>query len=224
MLNRRHQEASHGPSELDARIQNFELAANMQVEAMQQIDLSGESEATKKLYGLDNEITEEFGKQCLIARRLLESGVRFVHLIRNDWDHHSRLNKLLTKTTQETDQPVAALVQDLKRRGLLDDTLVIWAGEFGRLPVAQGADGRDHNPHGFSFWMAGGGIKGGTVHGATDDFGYKAIENPVTVADFHATVMHLLGLDHTQVTYDFEGRDESLTGVEPAEVIHDILA
>lgn len=109
-------------------------------------------------------------------------------------------------------------------RGLLEDTLVIWAGEFGRLPVSQGADGRDHNPHGFSFWMAGGGIKGGTVHGATDDFGYKAIENPVTVADFHATVMHLLGLDHTQVTYDFEGRDESLTGVEPAEVIHDILA
>jgi hypothetical protein len=224
MLNRQHQEASHGPSDLDARIQNFELAANMQVEAMQQIDLSVESEATKKLYGLDNKITEKFGKQCLVARRLLESGVRFVHLIRNDWDHHGKLKQLLTKSTQETDQPVAALVQDLKLRGLLDSTLVIWAGEFGRLPVAQGPDGRDHNPFGFSFWMAGGGIRGGTVYGATDDFGYQAVENPVTVADFHATVMHLMGLDHTRVTHEFEGRDESLTGVEPAEVIHDILA
>lgn len=224
MLNRQHQKASHGPSDLDARIQNFELAANMQVEAMQQVDLSVESEATKKLYGLDNKITEKFGKQCLIARRLLESGVRFVHLIRNDWDHHSNLNAGLTQSTQETDQPVAALVQDLKLRGLLDSTLVIWAGEFGRMPTAEGLDGRDHNPHGFSFWMAGGGIKGGTVYGATDEFGYKTVKNPVTVADFHATVMHLLGLDHTRVTHEFEGRDESLTGVENAEVIHDILA
>ncbi len=223
MLNRQHQEASHGPSALDARIQNFELAANMQLEAMEQVDLSGESEATKKLYGLDNKITEKFGNQCLIARRLLESGVRFVHLIRNDWDHHGNLSNLLTKSTQETDQPVAALVQDLKLRGLLDSTLVIWAGEFGRLPVAQGTDGRDHNPHGFSFWMAGGGVRGGTVYGATDDFGYKAVSNPVTVADFHATVLHLLGLDHTRLTHEFEGRDESLTGVENAEVIYDIL-
>jgi hypothetical protein len=224
MLNRRHQESRSSSLDLDARIQNFELAANMQVEAMQQVDLSVESAATKKLYGLDNKITEKFGKQCLIARRLLESGVRFVHLIRNDWDHHSNLNARLTQSTQETDQPVAALVQDLKLRGMLDSTLVIWAGEFGRLPVVQGLDGRDHNPYGFSFWMAGGGIKGGTVYGATDEFGYKTVENPVTVADFHATVLHLLGLDHTRVTHEFEGRDESLTGVEPAEVIHDILA
>jgi hypothetical protein len=224
MLNRQHQETRRSSLDLDARIQNFELAANMQVEAMQKVDLSGESEATKKLYGLDNEITEKFGKQCLIARRLLESGVRFVHLIRNDWDHHSDLNNRLAQSTQETDQPVSALVQDLKRRGLLDSTLVIWAGEFGRLPVVQGLDGRDHNPFGYTFWMAGGGIKGGTVYGATDEFGYATVENPVTVADFHATVLHLLGLDHTRVTHEFEGRDESLTGVEPAEVIHDILA
>ncbi len=224
MLNRRHREMSAGHSDLDARIHNFELAAHMQLEAMQQVDLSNESEATKDLYGLNDTITEKFGKQCLIARRLLESGVRFVHLIRNDWDHHSKLTQLLTQSTQETDQPVAALVQDLKLRGLLDSTLVIWAGEFGRLPTAEGLDGRDHNPHGFSFWMAGGGVKGGTVYGATDEFGYAAVENPVTVADFHATVLHLLGLDHTRVTYEFEGRDESLTGVEPAEVIHDILA
>ena len=224
MLNRRHQEATHGLSALDARIQNFELAANMQLEAMQQIDLSGESEAIRKLYGLDNKITEKFGKQCLVARRLLESGVRFVHLIRNDWDHHSDLHNRLTQSTQETDIPVAALVHDLKVRGLLEDTLVIWAGEFGRLPVSQGADGRDHNPFGFSFWMAGGGVRGGTIHGATDEFGYAAVEDPVTMADFHATVMHLLGLDHTRVTYEFEGRDESLTGVERAEVIHNILA
>ena len=224
MLNRQHQKSRSGLPDLDARIQNFELAARMQVEAMEQVDLSKESDATKKLYGLDNEITQKFGNQCLIARRLLESGVRFVHLIRNDWDHHGKLKQLLTKSTQETDQPVAALVQDLKLRGLLDSTLVIWAGEFGRLPVAQGPDGRDHNPFGYSFWMAGGGIKGGTIYGATDEFGYAAVENPVTVADFHATVMHLLGLDHTRVTYEFEGRDESLTGVEPAEVISDIIA
>lgn len=224
MLNRQHQETRHDLPELDARIQNFELAARMQVEAMEKVDLSKESEATKKLYGLDNEITKKFGNQCLIARRLLESGVRFVHLIRNDWDHHSRLNERLTQSTQETDQPVAALVQDLKLRGLLDSTLVIWAGEFGRLPVAQGPDGRDHNPFGFSFWMAGGGIRGGTVYGATDDFGYAAVQNPVTVADFHATVMHLMGLDHKRVSYEFEGRDETLTGVEPAEVIQGILA
>tara|TARA_B100001123_G_C15307214_1_gene1023098 strand:- start:448 stop:1881 length:1434 start_codon:yes stop_codon:yes gene_type:complete len=224
MLNRQHQESRPSLADLDARVQNFELAARMQVEAIQKVDLSTESVATKKLYGLDNRITEKFGKQCLIARRLLESGVRFVHLIRNDWDHHSNLNNLLTKSTQETDQPVAALVQDLKRRGLLDDTLVIWAGEFGRLPVVQGLDGRDHNPFGYTFWMAGGGIRGGTIYGATDEFGYRTVENPVTVADFHATVLHLLGLDHRRVTYEFEGRDESLTGVENAEVIHDILA
>jgi len=175
------------------------------------------------MYGLENEATKKFGTQCLTARRLIESGVRFVHLIRNDWDHHGGLKEKLSRSCLETDQPVAALLKDLKQRGLLDQTLVIWAGEFGRLPVAQGNDGRDHNPYGFSFWMAGGGVKGGTVHGATDEFGYSAVENKVSMADFHATVLHLLGLDHKKVTFDFEGREESLTGVEPARVVKEIL-
>ena len=147
-----------------------------------------------------------------------------MHLIRDDWDHHSKLKESLTRSCDQTDQPVAALVKDLKQRGLLDSTLVIWAGEFGRLPVVQGSDGRDHNPYGFSFWMAGGGIRGGTVHGATDDFGYAAVQDKVTMADFHATVLHLLGLDHKKVTFDYDGRAESLTGVEPARVIQEILA
>ena len=223
-LNRHHQQTRADLSQLDARIQNFELAARMQVEALRSMDLTGESETTRKLYGLDKEITEKFGKQCLIARRLVESGVRFVHLIRNDWDHHGGLKEKLAKSCAETDQPVAALLKDLKARGLLDSTLVIWAGEFGRLPVAEGGSGRDHNPYGFSFWMAGGGVKGGTVHGATDEFGYASVENKVSMADFHATVLNLLGLDHKKVTFDFEGRAESLTGVEPARVVKQILA
>lgn len=223
-LNLRHFERRKELSELDARIKNFELAAHMQVEALRRVDLSGETSATRRLYGLDKEFTKKFGTQCLIARRLVESGVRFVHLIRFDWDHHSSLRNNLIKSTRETDRPVAGLLQDLRQRGLLDTTLVIWAGEFGRMPVVEGSDGRDHNPHGFTFWMAGGGVKGGTVHGATDEFGYAAIENKVTVADFHATVLHLLGLDHKRVTYPYDGRDESLTGVEPAKVVREILA
>src|SRR5436190_12829273 len=174
-LNRRHQQARRDLSQLDARIQNFELAARMQVEAFRNTDLSGESESTRRLYGLENETTKKFGAQCLIARRLVESGVRFVHLIRNDWDHHGGLKEKLAKSCAETDQPVAALLKDLKQRGLLDSTLVIWAGEFGRLPVAEGGSGRDHNPYGVSFWLARGGVKGGTVHGSTDDCGYAAV-------------------------------------------------
>jgi hypothetical protein len=223
-LNRRHQVARRELTQLDARIQNFELAARMQVEALRSMNLTGESESTKKSYGLDNEVTQKFGTQCLIARRLVESGVRFVHLIRNDWDHHGQLKEKLAKSCAETDGPVAALIKDLKQRGLLDSTLVIWAGEFGRLPVAEGGSGRDHNPYGFSFWMAGGGIKGGTTYGSTDEFGYASVENKVTMADFHATVLHLLGLDFKKVTFDYEGRDESLTGVEPARVVKEILA
>jgi hypothetical protein len=222
-LNRHHQQTRRDLSQLDARIQNFELAARMQVEALRNMDLAGESAAMRQMYGLENEATKKFGTQCLTARRLIESGVRFVHLIRNDWDHHGGLKEKLSRSCLETDQPVAALLKDLKQRGLLDQTLVIWAGEFGRLPVAQGNDGRDHNPYGFSFWMAGGGVKGGTVHGATDEFGYSAVENKVSMADFHATVLHLLGLDHKKVTFDFEGREESLTGVEPARVVKEIL-
>src|SRR5258706_4353231 len=223
-LNRRHPQVRRDPSQPDARIPNFELAARMQVEALRNTDLSGESESTRHLYGLDNETTQKFGAQCLIARRLVESGVRFVHLIRNDWDHHGGLKEKLAKSCAETDLPVAALLKDLKQRGLLDSTLVIWAGEFGRLPVAEGGTGRDHNPYGFSFWLAGGGVRGGTVYGSTDEFGYAAVDNKVTMADFHATVMHLLGLDFHKVTYDYEGRAESLTGVEPARVVKEIMA
>lgn len=223
-LNRRHLNARPGLGELDARIRNFELAARMQVSALERVDLSRETPSTRRMYGLEDDATKRFGAQCLIARRLVESGVRFVHLIRNDWDHHGQLKEKLTRSTRETDRPVAGLVQDLKLRGLLDSTLVIWAGEFGRLPVVQGADGRDHNPYGFSFWMAGGGIRGGTVYGATDEFGYAAVEDKVRMSDFHATVLHLLGLDHEEVTYLFEGRDETLTLPEGARVVDGILA
>ncbi len=223
-LNRRHQAARAGLSELDARIQNFELAARMQVEAFKYVDLATESEATRRLYGLDRDPTKAFGTQCLTARRLLESGVRFVHLVRNDWDHHADIPKNLPKSCAETDQPIAALLIDLKQRGLLDDTLVIWTGEFGRLPVVQGGSGRDHNPFGFSFWLAGGGIRGGMTYGATDEFGYAAVENPVTVHDLHATVMHVLGLEDQKVTFDFEGRNETITGAVGGNVVSALLA
>jgi hypothetical protein len=223
-LNRRHRLERAECGELDARIQSFELAARMQVEAMDRVDISGESAATRTLYGLDRDETRGFGMQCLTARRLVEAGVRFVHLIRNDWDHHGKLREKLSQSCAETDQPVAGLLADLKARGLLETTLVIWAGEFGRLPVVEGSDGRDHNPFGFSFWMAGSGVRAGTTYGRTDDFGYAAVEGAVTMADFHATVLHLLGLDHRKVRFDHEGREESLTGTEPARVVQEILA
>src|SRR5262245_60765470 len=223
-LNRRHQMARADVSELDARIQNFELAARMQIEAFKYVDLAAESESTRTLYGLDRDVTKAFGTQCLTARRLLESGVRFVHLVRNDWDHHADIPKNLPKSCAETDQPIAALLSDLKQRGLLEDTLVIWTGEFGRLPVVQGGSGRDHNPFGFTFWLAGGGVRGGMTYGATDDFGYAAAQDPVTVHDLHATILHLLGLDDRQVTFAFEGRDETLTGAEGGHVVQPLLA
>jgi hypothetical protein len=222
--NRRHREGRAEVTQLDARIQNYELAARMQVEAMRQLDLAGESDATRRLYGLDDPVTEDFGRRCLLARRLVESGVRFVHVVRFDWDHHAALKKGLTKSCAETDRPVAGLLRDLKSRGLLDSTLVVWTGEFGRLPVAEGADGRDHNPYGYSFWLAGGGVKAGTLLGATDEFGYKAISNPVRTADLHATLLHLLGLHHDRLAFDFEGREETLTGVEPARVVRELVA
>jgi hypothetical protein len=223
-LNRRHQQSRMSLGELDARIQNFELAARMQVEALRHVQLDAEPRSIRELYGLDRDTTRAFGTQCLTARRLLEAGVRFVHLVRDDWDHHSNLTRNLTQSCAQTDQPVAALLQDLKQRGMLEDTLVVWTGEFGRLPVAQGADGRDHNPFGFSFWLAGGGVRGGTVHGATDDFGYAAVENPVSVHDLHATVLHALGLNDREMTFDFEGRAESLTGAEGGRVVRELLS
>ena len=223
-LNRRHQEARGGLTELDARIQNFELAARMQIEAFKHVDLAKESAVTRRLYGLDEEKTKPFGTQCLIARRLIEAGVRFVHLVRNDWDHHADIPRNLTKSCLETDQPIAALLTDLKQRGLLNDTLVIWTGEFGRLPVVQGGSGRDHNPFGFSFWLAGGGIRGGMTYGATDDFGYAAVENPMSVHDLHATVLHLLGLNDQKLTFDFDGRAETLTGPDGGIVVKALFA
>ncbi|MCI0534756.1 MAG: DUF1501 domain-containing protein [Verrucomicrobiales bacterium] len=214
-------------SELDARIASFELAFRMQREASEAFDLSRESAATRQLYGIDGPVTEMFGRQCLMARRLVERGVRFVQLFdaprNNAWDHHSGLREDLPKRCAAVDQPIAALLTDLKSLGLLQDTLVLWGGEFGRTPTAEGTNGREHHPFGFTMWMAGGGVKGGTVHGATDDFGWHAVQDKVHVHDLHATILHLMGLDHTRLTYHYAGRDFRLTDVY-GKVVHDILA
>jgi hypothetical protein len=222
-MNRLHQRSREDLSELDSRISNYELAAKMQISATNLVDITDESEETKRLYGLDNDETAEYGMRCLLARRMIERGVRFVNLVNGDWDHHGRIVEGLKKVCLRTDKGIAALLVDLKRRGLLDSTLVIWGGEFGRLPVVERRDGRDHNPWGFSLWLAGGGVKRGLVYGSTDEFGYATVEKPVTHSDLHATFLHLLGLDHKKLTYDYEGRAESLTGVNPAKVLHDIL-
>ena len=227
-LNRRHAARFPENTELTARIANFEIAARMQTAVPEALDLSGESEATKKLYGLDNPVAEEYGRRCLLARRLVERGVRFVQLFLNGqpWDTHDKNAERLKGLCARTDQPSAALVRDLKARGLLDSTVVLWTGEFGRLPVSQGKDGRDHNRHAFSLWVAGGGFKAGCVHGATDEFGYKSVQDVVTVSDFHATLLHTLGLDHRRLTFPHEGRAASLTDadVTDAEVVRALLA
>jgi arylsulfatase A-like enzyme len=180
-----------------------------------------------QLYGLDDPITEDFGRQCLMARRFLEHGVRFVQVTHSDsevqWDQHSNLYQGHMKNAAEVDKPIAGFLADLKSRGLLKDTLVLWGGEFGRTPTAQGNDGRDHNPHGFTMWMAGGGVKAGMAYGATDDYGYYAVENKMHVNDLHATILHLLGLDHQKLTYRYAGRDFRLTDVA-GQVAKDILA
>jgi hypothetical protein len=215
-LNRAHLERHVGNSELEARIANFEIAAQMQTAVPEALDLASESESTRRMYGLDRPEAREYGTRCLMARRLIERGVRFVQLFLSGqpWDTHSKNAETLKSLCAQTDQPSAALVKDLKQRGLLDDTIVIWTGEFGRLPVSQGKDGRDHNRHGFSLWIAGGGFKRGYVHGTTDDFGYAAVEDIVTVHDLQATLLHALGLDHRKLTYPHEGRDDSLTDAE----------
>ena len=221
-LNEIDMEKHPGNSELAARISSYELAYRMQGCAPEAIDLSSESEATKKLYGLDEEITEPFGRQCLMARRLVERGVRFVQLFQgglgnqntDTWDAHSNLVENHTQHAAESDLPIAALLTDLKAHGLLDTTLIVWHGEFGRMPISQRGVGRDHNPGAMTAWMAGAGIKGGQVIGATDDFGYKALEQPVSAHDLHATMLHLLGMDHTELTYRFSGRDHRLTDVD----------
>lgn len=227
-MNRIHQARHVANSELDARIANFELAARMQTSVPEILDLSTETEETQKLYGLDDPATEEYGRRCLLARRLIEKGVRFVQLFLSGqpWDTHSRNAESLKGLCRRTDQPSAALVTDLKRRGLLDSTIVLWTGEFGRLPVSQDTDGRDHNRHAFSLWLAGGGFKAGHVHGSTDEFGYRAEQDVVTVHDLHATLFDALGLDHVGLTYPHEGRDDSLTDVvvSNARIVRELLA
>jgi len=227
-FNRAHLERHPENSELTARISNVETAARMQLAVPDVVDLSQETEETKKMYGLDNPKTREYGERCLLARRLVEKGVRFVQIFMKGqpWDTHSKNAESLKGLCGTTDQPSAALVKDLKQRGLLESTIVLWTGEFGRLPVSQGADGRDHNRHGFSLWLAGGGFKGGYIHGATDPFGYKSVEQPVSVHDLHATLLNVLGLDHKQLTYPHEGRDASLTDadVTKARVVAELLA
>jgi hypothetical protein len=215
-------------SKLEAAISNYELAFRMQTAVPGLMDLKGETEATRKLYGLDDPQCKTFAHECLVARRLVERGVRFIEVVcpRVDgdrWDQHSNLRSGHANNAVAVDRPIAGLLKDLKSRGLLDSTLVIWGGEFGRTPMAQGTDGRDHNPYGFTMWMAGGGIKGGTVYGATDDYGYYAVENKVTVHDLHATMLHLLGMDHKRLTYRFSGRDMRLTDVS-GEIVQGILA
>ena len=214
-------------SELNARIASFELAFRMQREAPEAFDLAQESPATHQLYGTDKPATEMFGRQCLMARRLVERGVRFVQLFdapaNNAWDHHSKIQENLPKRCAAVDKPIAGLLRDLKSRGLLDDTLVLWGGEFGRTPTAEGGTGREHHPFGFTMWMAGGGVKGGVVHGATDEFGWHAVQDKVHVHDLHATILHLMGLDHEKLTFRHDGRNFRLTDVY-GKVVHPILA
>lgn len=216
-MNEEHLAASGDDQALAGRLNSFELAFRMQASMPDAQDLSRESEATQSLYGLDNAVTEDFGRQCLMARRFLERGVRFVQVTHSDsvvqWDQHSNLYHGHTKNAFEVDKPIAGFLTDLKSRGLLEDTLVIWGGEFGRTPTAQGTNGRDHNPHGFTMWMAGGGVKGGYAYGATDDYGYYAAQNKMHIHDLHATILHLLGIDHQQLTYHYSGRDFRLTDV-----------
>jgi hypothetical protein len=204
-------------------IESYELAFRMQKEMPQVMDLRGESAATQKLYGLGNASTADFGHKCLLARRLVEAGVRFVEVSHGDWDQHFNLTSALGANCNSVDQPISALLTDLKERGLLKDTLVIWGGEFGRTPHAQGGDGRDHNNKAFTMWMAGGGVKGGYSHGLTDDYGYEAIEDKMHVHDLHATILHLLGLDHERLTYSYAGRDFRLTDVH-GNVVKQILS
>jgi Protein of unknown function (DUF1501) len=212
--------------QLEARIASYELAARMQVSATEALDLAGETAETQALYGLDNPTTASYGRRCLMARRLVERGVRFVQIFVEGqrWDTHADNANATKKICSETDLPAAGLLKDLKRRGLLDQTLLLWGGEFGRTPVSQGGNGRDHHKQAFSLWMAGGGIRGGQAFGATDELGYHAVENRTKVSDFHATILHLLGLDHKRVNYHLRGRDERLTDVYDAKVLTPLLA
>jgi len=217
-LNDLHRGDRADDSRLSARIESFELAFRMQSQAPDAFDLTHETEATKRCYGIDQEATAVFGRQCLLARRLVERGVRFVQLYHTTggfqpWDQHSDLKGGHARNALATDRPIAGLIQDLRARGLLEDTLLIWGGEFGRTPAAEGRDGRDHHPYGFTMWLAGGGVRGGMAYGSTDEFGWDAVEDRAHVHDLHATILHLLGLDHEKLTYRHSGRDFRLTDV-----------
>ncbi len=228
-FNREHLEQNPNDTELSARIQSYELAYRMQTHATDAIDIRKESEAVRRLYGLDQEPTQNFGRQALMARRLIERGVRMVQIYSGGgnheptWDQHWSLRKFHSQHASETDLPIAGLIKDLKSRGLFDETLIIWHGEFGRMPISQRLDGRDHNPDGFTVWLAGAGVKGGTVIGATDHFGFKAVENRKSVYDLHATILHLMGIDHERLTYAHNGRNMRLTDVH-GQVIHEALS
>ncbi len=222
-LNERKMERDGAHPEIEGMIESFELAFRMQSEVPDVLDMRGESEATLKLYGI-GQGKDQFARQCLLARRLAEAGVRFIEIASPvQWDHHNRLREQLATCCGATDQPIAALLSDLKARGMLKDTLVVWAGEFGRTPYAQSGDGRDHNNKGYTIWMAGGGVKGGLRYGSTDEIGYRAVENRLHIHDWHATILHLLGLDHTKLTYNHGGRNFRLTNVG-GEVATGILA
>ena len=230
-LNREHREGREGDSRLDARIGSYELAARLQLSAPEVLDLTGETDATRSLYGLGDAVTEDFGRNCLIARRLLERGVRFVQVWsgadngfpRRNWDSHEDIARDHGEMARSMDRPAAALLKDLKTRGMLDDTVVIWTTEFGRMPCSQGGKGRDHNPFTFTTWLAGGGIKGGATYGESDEWSYKAAVNPTYCYDVHATVLHLLGIDHARLTFRHNGIDRRLTDVHGG-VIGEILA
>jgi hypothetical protein len=226
-MNAAHQAQRAADSVLDARIKAYELAFRMQSAAPEAVDLARETESTKRLYGIDEEKTREFGTRCLLARRMIERGVRFVQLYSGDtngWDAHEDVLKNHTDYAARTDKPVAGLIRDLKQRGLLEDTLVIWGGEFGRMPMSEKGVGRDHNPWGFTTVLFGAGVKHGHIHGATDEFGLRAAVDKVHVHDLHATILHLLGLDHDRLTFKHNGLDEKLTGVGESHVVKGVLA
>ncbi len=224
-LNQVHQEGRQEDSELDARIAAYELAFRMQSAAAEAVDVEAETQEVQQLYGLTDKDTARNGRNCLLARRLVERGVRFVQLYMGSggkWDAHKDIEGNHAKNCRESDKPIAGLLQDLERRGLLDETLVVWAGEFGRTPMSESGDGRDHNPYGFTIWMAGGGVRGGITHGETDEIGLYAINGQSHVHDIHATILHCLGLDHYSLTYLHNGRDERPT-IDAGEVITEIL-
>ena len=224
-MNRKHLERAQQDEQIEGMIKSYELAFRMQATVPTVMDLSVENASTQKLYGIGQEPTDNFGRCCLMARRFAEQGVRFIQVSarQNSWDQHSNLKSGHERNCGQVDQPIAGLLTDLKQRGLLDDTLVVWGGEFGRTPIAQGTNGRDHNPQGFSMWLAGGGVKRGFAYGNTDEYGYYAVENKVHIHDLHATLLHLAGLNHERLTYRYAGRDFRLTDVY-GEVVKDILA